>query len=364
MRIFFDVSNIYYLPQFLPVINVFLARGHKVEIVCCRCNISKDYESLLLTLSVSLRLPFSWVSDEKDALNYYLEQKPDWVFFANGFKYVDQLASGTQTAQLGHGIGPKPSYYHKSAVPMTVRFMEGALRLAKIRELYPNGSFVQVGYSKLDPIINGSEVGLNFASLGLDAKKQTILYAPTFNPSSLECFPDNWPSMFANYNILIKPHSFSYTIARYAKQRVKLKKWAKYSNVHVAGEDELSIVPYMKNADILLSEASSTLFEFSALGKPVIVCNFFKLKWSYRGIFKYRFIKRFGKDNVLYEGIGKHVTRFKELLATIPQQLASPGEYSENRQAFTHDHVGPMDGQASLRIVKWTESHSNNERFS
>ena len=354
MLVFFDVSNIYYLPQYLPVIKEFIFKGHEVALVCHKDNVGNEFEKELDGTFVK----YHWVQDDKSSISLFNSLKPDWVFFANDFKYLSLLPKETRTVQLGHGVGPKPSYYHKSSTSMTVRFVEGALRLKKIKELYPNDEFVQVGYSKLDPIINGEEPGLVLAEKGLDANKKTILYAPTFNPSSLECFPDDWPSRFKEFNVLIKPHTFTYTIEQYKKQRVKLKKWMRFSNVYVAPESDLSIVPYMKSADILLSEASSTLFEFAALNKPVIVCNFFKLKWSYKGPFHYRFVRRFGKDNVLYEGIGLHVQRFSELVKAIPQQLDNPAQYESNRSIFTHDHIGPTDGRASKRIVEWIEASS------
>jgi hypothetical protein len=353
MLILLDVSNIYYLPQFLPVIRELSANDHDVKLVCHTNNIKPEFESVLVEAGVE----YLWVNDDKEALKVFIDLKPDWIFFANGFKNIKQLAPTTKTVQLGHGVGPKPSYYHKSSTPMTVRFMEGAERLKQIKILYPDDKFIQVGYSKLDPIVNGEEPGLDFENIGLDSNRQTILYAPTFNPSSLECFPDDWPKHFTGYNILIKPHTFTFTIEQYKKQRAKLVKWAKYENVFVASENDLSIVPFMKSADILLSEASSTLFEFAALDKPVIVCDFFKLKWTYRGPFHFRFVQRFGKDNVLYEGIGLHVKSFKDLLIAIPQQLAHPQDYVGQRSKFTHDHVGPMDGKASKRIVEYISSH-------
>ena len=358
MLMLFDVSNIYYLPQFLPVIRELLVCDHDVKLVCYRNNINPEFEPALDEAGVD-RL---WVNDDKEALKKFVELAPNWIFFANGFKHINQLALKTKTIQLGHGVGPKPSYYHKSSTPMTVRFMEGAMRLQKIKTLYPDDEFIQVGYSKLDPIVNGEEPGLDFQKIGLDSNKKTILYAPTFNPSSLECFPDDWPKYFSGYNILIKPHTFTFTIDQYKKQREKLIKWAKFDNTYVASENNLSIVPFMKSADILLSEASSTLFEFVALNKPVIVCNFFKLKWSYRGPFHYRFVNRFGKDNVLYQGIGLHVNKFKELLTAIPQQLENPDQFSKNRKQYTFDHVGPTDGNASKRIVEWVESYPKDKQ--
>ncbi len=353
MLVIFDTANAYYLPQYLPIIEVLKANGHDTVLVCYSCNIGDDFKKGAVTqLDVECR----WMEGEKEASNLYVELKPDWVFFGNSFKYLGLLHSaGIQTAQLGHGIGPKPSYYHKSSTPMTVRFIEGSGRLARIKELYPFDKFVQVGFSKLDPMFNNKEVGLDFKKLGLDVYKPTILYAPTFNPSSLGCFPDDWPKDFSNYNILIKPHTFTYAIDKYASQRVKLKKWSVFPNVYVASPLELSLLPFMKSADVLLSEASSTLFEFAALDKPVIVCDFFKIKWSYRGPLRYRFEKRFGKDNVLYKDIGEHVKSYRELLLAVPNQLTNPEEYKKRRLDYTEKHVGHTDGKASQRIVTYLD---------
>jgi CDP-glycerol glycerophosphotransferase (TagB/SpsB family) len=353
MFVIFDTVNVYYIPQFQPIFEELKRKGHQVALVCYKNKNKRDsFESILKQLDIQ----YYWVEDDKSAAQQYQKLKPDWIFFGKGFNYLDQVHQYSKSVQIGHGVGPKPSYYHKSSTPMTVRFMEGKMRLDKIRILYPNDKFVQVGFSKLDPMFNGTEPGLDYKLLGLSNEKPTILYAPTFNPSSLERFPDKWPQDFSGYNILIKPHTFTYTRAQYAGQRKKLAKWAECDNVYLAKEDELSLLPFMKNADILLSEASSTLFEFAALDKPVIVCDFFKLKWSYRGIFKSRFEKRFGKDNVLYKDIGRHVASYKELRVAIEQQLANPQEYSDRRKQYTFDHVGPTDGQSAARIVEYLES--------
>ena len=86
------------------------------------------------------------------------------------------------------------------------------------------------------------------------------------------------------------------------------------------------------------------------------MCNFFKLKWSYRGLFRYRFEKRFGKDNVPYEDIGLHVECYGDLRDAIPAQLSDPQQYRENRKRYTHDYVGATDGKASERIVEYLEN--------
>src|SRR3546814_14039365 len=74
----------------------------------------------------------------------------------------------------------------------------------------------------------------------------------------------------------------------YAAQRRKLDVWGRHANVHVADLAAYSLLPYMGSADLMISEASSALFEFAALDKPIVWCDFLKLRWSYRGPLRFR----------------------------------------------------------------------------
>lgn len=352
MKVIFDTRNIYYLPQYLPIYRELVKRGHEVGFVCFH---NKTDEAVATQIFDRLGFSPVWFDDREQSIEYYLEQKADWIFFGNRVDMIEKLHTVSRSVQLGHGIGPKPSYYRKSNTRMTVRFIEGELRLKIIQEMYPQDKFVQVGFSKLDPLVQGLEPGLDFEALGLDSSRPTILFAPTFNPSSLECFPDCWPEDFSEFNVLIKPHTFTYSRPRYKGQRRKLKKWAGFNHVYVAGPGEISLLPFMKHADILLSEASSTLFEFVALDRPVVVCDFFKLKWFYRGPFRYRFERRFNQDNVVYADIGRHVKSYSELAEAVRSELENPQRYQASRARYTRDHVGPMDGRASSRIVDYLE---------
>lgn len=354
MNILFDVLNIYYIPQYYPIWKELKARGHQCSLVVYS---KKNDEKQLTKTLAELDIEYTWVFDDAEAKDYYLKQKADWIFFGNAFDYLDEIHKVSKTVQMGHGIGPKPSYYLKSNTPMTVRFMEGELRLKKIQEMYPDDNFVQVGFSKLDPVFDGSEKGLDLKKLGLDPKKKTILYAPTFNPTSLGCFPRNWPEEFKDYNILIKVHSITLSRDRYKGDQKRIRAWGQYPNVYVAGVEEFSLVPFLKTADILVSEASSTLFEFAALDKPVVICDFYDLKWSYKGVFKYRFEKRFGPDSVIYKDLGPHADRYKVLKNIIEEELWSPDNFKANRAKYNHDHVGPTDGNASKRIADYLEKN-------
>src|SRR5690606_16574208 len=119
----------------------------------------------------------------------------------------------------------------------SVRFTEGKFRQKKLEELYPLSNFYEVGFAKLDPLFDPEYYQfnqLNLESIGLDSEKKTILYAPTFYPSSIECMSRNWPAKFKDYNIILKPHFFTWSNKKYHKQRELLLYWQSFDNVYLA----------------------------------------------------------------------------------------------------------------------------------
>jgi CDP-glycerol glycerophosphotransferase (TagB/SpsB family) len=108
----------------------------------------------------------------------------------------------------------------------------------------------------------------------------------------------------------------------------------------------------MSSADLLISDASTALFEFAALNKPVVWCDFLKLRWSYRGIFSYRFKKRMDQDIHKYADIAAHVANYKDLLSIVAKQLAHPEEHEPQRRNYSEQLLGRLDGNVSSRIVK------------
>lgn len=348
--IFFDVLHPYYIPQYLPVARELEKRGEKVVFV-----IYHNQEQQLATESLVATegLNIIGVKNQVEALSLYLQEKPDWIIFGNSFSGTEQLKGIIKTALMQHGIGPKSCYYTVSEADFDVRFVEGQYRLKRLQEMYPKKVFIDTGYAKLDPIITQEEQGLDLRSLGLNPENPTLLYAPTFYPSSIELMPKNWPELFSAYNILLKPHYFSLTKKNYQKQLNRLKHWAKFDNVYLANERELNLLPFMASADLLISDASSAIFEFAALDKPVIWCNFYKLRWGYRGIFRYRFNKRMDKDLYRCADIAPQVDSYSQLLPAVQQQLSDPSSYSQKRQHYTAELAGVVDGNCSKRIVDY-----------
>ncbi len=350
MKIIFDVLHIYYLPQYLPVYHQLILENAGNATFVFYHGIHDDTIKAIIEKE---QLTHIWVEDNAQACNFYCQEQADWIFFANAFPYLDKVHKVSKSVQLGHGIGPKASYYTKSNTPTTVRFVEGKYRTQRLESMYPHDCFIDVGFCKLDPIINNTLESSSLAELGLDSKKKTLLYAPTFYPSSIECFPNHWPELYSQYNIIIKPHYFSISKESYKAQRKLLKQWGEFNNVYLAKVDDYSLVPFMALADVLISDASSALFEFAALNKPVIWCDFLKLRWSYRGIFSYRFKKRMDQDYGEYADVAVHAKSFKNLQQLVEQQLTTPKKLEATRLTLADKLCGKIDGQASARIINY-----------
>ncbi|QSX31731.1 CDP-glycerol glycerophosphotransferase family protein [Shewanella cyperi] len=312
-----------------------------------------DQQEIAKQLILSFGLDAVWVDDNRAALALYQQDKPDWVIFGNAYPFTKELKSVTKTALMQHGIGPKACYYEVSEAVFDVRFVEGQHRLARLQALFPEQTFIDTGYAKLDPLINGLETGLDLKSLGLDPGKKTLLYAPTFYPSTIEAMDRNWPKAFAEYNILIKPHYFSLTKPSYRKQAKLLHHWADFDNVYLATVEEINLLPFMASADLLISDASSALFEFAALDKPVVWCDFYHLRWSYRGIFSFRFKNRMDEDLYRYADVAVHAKDYRSLKSAVDQQIKEPNSFRENRSRYTEELAGIIDGRCSIRIVDY-----------
>lgn len=352
LNVLFDVTHLYYLPQYLPAARALQLRGARCRFVFYR---QHAQQPVLEQLVATEQLDVSWADDASAALAIYREQAPHWVVFGNGFAGLGQLPAQTRSALLYHGIGVKDCYYDADLAAMTIRFVEGEHRAQEIHRRFPAARVEVVGFAKLDPLLGpeSARPRFNLAAHGLDAAKRTVLYAPTFFPSSIELLPDNWPEQFSEFNLVVKPHFFTMQHARYAAQRRKIERWRKYPNVYVARDEDYSLLPFMASADVLVSEASSALFEFAALDRPVVWCDFYKLRWSYRGPLRYRFERRMDHTMLRYADVGAHAGDGASLLPTVRQQLDDPTQYHDQRRRYTEELIGATDGLAAQRIADY-----------
>ena len=355
MHIAFFAEQLYYLPQFTPVIRCLLGRGHRV--------------TTLVRLDEALRgIPLEHLESLGDAHQLlrvdsrsqaYAELRrlaPDWAVFGSFLDPSETLATGTRSALVYHGIGVKTVLFDPRLNAFDLRCVESQRVLDElvVRDPGSRDRLALVGFAKLDPLL-----GPSAPAPPRDGAAPVLLYAPTFYPSSLELMPTDLRSLAPGARWIVKPHFFSWTVKEYAAQRQRLRTWAQDPAIEVLGPEAYDLVPLMARADVLISDASSALFEFAALGRPVVWCRFLKLRWSYRGLLRWRFDRRMDPNTPRYEAVAHCVDHASELPAVLARALAerrgSERPKAPEREALIEHLIGPRDGRASERIADQLE---------
>jgi len=136
---------------------------------------------------------------------------------------------------------------------------------------------VLTGYPKVDCLVDGSLSREAIAArLGLDRKRSTVVYAPTWSEhSSLNAVGDQVIAALADagLNVIVKLHACSYTArgSGGVDWRGRLRSHAARQNVFVVDDADAS--PYLVVSDLLVTDHSTVGFEFMVLDRPVVVLH-------------------------------------------------------------------------------------------
>lgn len=358
MHVAFYAEQLYYLPQYTPVIRRLLDGGHRVSTV-----VRLDAPLRAVRLSTLEGLPAGHevirVPDSRAAYETLRSLSPDWAVFGSFRDPAQTLPPATRTALVYHGIGVKSVLFDPRLNDFDLRCVESQRVLDELLARDPGASdrCAIVGFAKLDPLFSRPPGPPD------DAAPPVVLYAPTFYPSSLELMPERLCDLVPATRWLVKPHFFTWTVPDYAAQRRRLERWAGEPGVEVLGPESYDLVPLMARADVLVSDASSALFEFAALGRPVVWCRFLKLRWAYRGLLSWRYKKRMDPNTARYEIVARCVDRAADLPAALSAAIEErrhppAGGMPEDVDRLIEHLIGPRDGRASQRIVEELERRS------
>jgi len=265
---------------------------------------------------------------------------------------------------LNHGTGIKNILYRELAKVPDDRyqiFVEGQHRvnsLNKSGRLGKNEVHL-VGLPKLDYYFQGRYADREriLEGLGLDPNRKTVMYAPTYKPTSMYAIKDDLFTQTREYNLIIKLHPYSW-MGKYAphkQHRIYERRVRQYNHAVLLPFDEYNIVPYYAVADTLISEASSTVFDFLALKKFGIIvslpCD--KLKHSdgepLLEIDNRHFLK----------GAFVHINTGKQIKDAVEQALHPTPEMIKQADVYRQELFFKLDGQATRRFVDRMEQLYN-----
>jgi hypothetical protein len=204
----------------------------------------------------------------------------------------------------------------------------------------------RTGYPQLDPLFRRDPA----PALPLDPARPTVLYAPTWNLglTSAAMLGDRLVELIRagapGANVIIKPHP---VIGEWRPRW--MARWARLAarepGVLLVEDTHADVTSYMLAADLLISDASSAIFEFLALDRPIVLVT----------------NPRHGDDpayeprNIVWcwRDLGEEVHDVARLPAAVATALAAPAARAERRRHYGRLLFGRFtDGRNHLRVVE------------
>jgi hypothetical protein len=202
------------------------------------------------------------------------------------------------------------------------------------------------GYSQLDPLFRRDLP----PSLPLDPTRKTVLYAPTWNlglssagllgPRLIELIR----GQAGDVNLVIKPHP---VIGDWRPRWMAC--WERLAatvpGVHLVRDTHADVIPYMLAADVLVSDASSVIFEFLALDRPIVLIT------NPRHLAD----PAYAPDDIVWRwrDVGEEVHDLARLPGAVGEALDAPDARAERRRHYARLLFGPFtDGRNHARIAE------------
>ncbi|MFQ6677772.1 MAG: CDP-glycerol glycerophosphotransferase family protein [Fidelibacterota bacterium] len=360
-KIVFDAYHLYHLPQFDPVIEI-LSHDDRFEIFASTST-NNNLEEKVLTEKILSDKNIQVIKgdNENERANKIKHLQPD-VFICGWSRYpIGQFVTDkTLVGMIYHGIGVKPSYWKDNHKRLNVRFVEGPLRQKQLRNAGIETELELTGFTKLDPLFQNKDFNREniLVELNLDPRKKTILYGPTFYPSSMQKI---WPELinkFHEFNIIVKPHMWVYFLDSFGgislkREKKTLEKFENVDHIAVLGPEMYNIVPFLAASDLLITEASSTIYEMMALDKPVLLCKFFTLKWNHSLFSNRLYQRRLNKEmSETMTDFCFNINKPKDVFKVVSTVLNDTDPFAVIREKYKKEMLFQQDGKASERVIE------------
>jgi len=355
-KVLFENHHLYYLANFIPIIEEMRSRGGYEIVASIPSMMEQKEKEIFHTACKKLNIESIAEKDEESRIGALRRRAFDVVVVGNVGQLKPIIHEGALAVMVYHGIGLKQSYYNDIDERIDLRSVESEPRLNELKS-HGHSNLILTGFTKCDPLasLSGSEK-FDLEKIGLNPTQKTVLYAPSFYPSSLDQLAPVLGKVSFETNIIIKLHNFSWSQDRYAYQSRKMQKLAdKFSNIYLVPPEDYNIIPYYNMADLLVSDISSTMFEYLYLNRPIIMAECFTLRLKHR-IFSTRFLKKLDLERMGSVDFGFRLEKPEDLPALVYHAMEYPNNLKSERLSAQAEYLYKVDGKASIRLVDAIEN--------
>lgn len=231
--------------------------------------------------------------------------------------------------QIFHGLAGEKKGHFRIRQYFDLYLTQGPYftnRFNRLAEKHKNFKVVETGWSKLDKLyqIDAQTLDRKKSLLAETGAKYIVLFAPTFSPSLTSAntiFEEIIElSTKDEITVLLKFHD------KHDKDIVKRYKAVESNRLRIISDGD--ITESMKIADLMISDTSSVVYEFTLLHKPVVTLNS-------------------QSQNIHWQDISSP----EELVSAVETSLSGHDEFKNQRQQL-FDHYHPYnDARSSERMV-------------
>ena len=357
-KVLIETHHLYYWPNFLPVVQEMLKRGTYDIYVSMPVRSSLTQENILSNACETAKISFLSADTEDKRIKKLNDENFDIIIVGNVGQLNKISSSRALVVMVYHGIGLKQSYYTDIDPRVDIRSVESVARFNELKS-HGHDNIVLTGYTKLDRLVNFSNPEIKFTNqkIELDPDKKSILYAPSFYPTSIDKLHPYLLELSQDHNIIIKLHGFGWEQKKYQYQNILCTELSKKSNsIHLLQNEDYDIVPYYLHADMLISDISSTLFEYLPMDKPIIQAQCYNLKLKHR-IFKKRFWKKMDIERQYNVDFAYQIVESDDILGMVYYAMDNHDEMSTKRKEATEHYLYKVDGNASSRLIDAIEAY-------
>jgi hypothetical protein len=358
IKVLFEVVQEYYWPAMEPIYRE-LSADPKYR---CFVRIGPNQKRFFGIFLVSQR---KRIEDKYHGLGYAVTRDVtgfDAVICGDTLKHPAQYG-GALLCNVDHGPCFKTLRYrnlHKQPDTSYVVLAEGPYRMEKLAAhgLDKKEIVRDVGLPKLDPLLSGAYDRDSIVEKhGLDPDKKIVLYAPTYKPTSIFMVGEAVAALSKRYNVIVKLHPYSWTgkYAPHSQHRLFERLAKTHPSMVLVSKEDHDIMPYLWAADAMISEASSVINEFLALGRCGIIVDLpdDSLKHSDGEPLLEEKTTEWLKDSFV------HVRRPQDLAAAVETALNPSQERTKLLERDRNYIYSSTDGKSSGRVKRVIEELLN-----
>jgi CDP-glycerol glycerophosphotransferase (TagB/SpsB family) len=251
---------------------------------------------------------------------------------------------GIKTLRIRNIVKQKNMRYHV--------FLEGRYWLDYIRSLgwEDRADFHVTGLPKLDPLFTeGFYDGKALKKkLNLNPGRKTILFAPSYKPSCIGEIGERIIDLVPEYNLIVKLHPYSWggKYAPHSQHRIYQRLEKKHEGFFLAPKNDFDVYPYLNISDTVISDTSSVINEFLALGGHGVIYQL-----------DHERLKHSDGMPVLsidpadwLRGAFPHITSPGQLSEAVKKALAPDEEMRCKLNEYRNYFFTGLDGKASCRV--------------